>query len=202
MQKHPKTRRARSGGAPAAPAGPNVVVGGGGAVPTDKSLAFLSRLATEFTAVLSLPDLLEHIMRVLRAHRERAGAFARADLDVLTVVGRYLTGAVEVARLHDQLKDLAATDSLTGLANRRCFFERFTVEIARSRRKDRPVTVVLLDLNGFKAVNDAHGHAKGDEVLIWVGEAITKAIRSYDLAARFGGDEFILMLPETTKEQA
>src|SRR5205807_5932963 len=66
MQKHPKTRRARSGGAPAAPAGPNVVVGGGGAVPTDKSLAFLSRLATEFTAVLSLPDLLEHIMRVLR----------------------------------------------------------------------------------------------------------------------------------------
>src|SRR5205807_66648 len=82
------------------------------------------------------------------AHRERAGAFARADLDVLTVVGRYLTGAVEVARLHDQLKDLAATDSLTGLANRRCFFERFTVEIARSRRKDRPVTVVRLDVDG------------------------------------------------------
>ncbi len=295
MEKHPKSRKARASvGAPAAPAGPNVALRGGGVVPTDKSLAFLSRLATEFTAVLSLPDLLEHIMRVLReetgfdsctlaliderspevlivkaasglresfrglaipkdqglhgvvmrtgeplfvpdmhadtrvyrrdnrirsgiyvplsvrrrqigvlsAHRERAGAFTMADLDVLTVVGRYLTGAVEVARLHDQLKDLAATDSLTGLANRRCFFERFAIELARSRRKDRPVTVVLLDLNGFKAVNDAHGHAKGDEVLIWVGEAITKAIRTYDLAARFGGDEFILMLPETTKEQA
>lgn len=138
---------------------------------------------------------------VLSAHRERIDAFTQADLDLLTVVARYLTGAIEVARLHEQLKELAATDALTGLANRRCFFDRLVPEIARTRRAGRTVSVVLIDLNGFKAVNDAYGHAKGDETLIRVAETLARSVRASDLAARFGGDEFVLMLPETTPDQ-
>jgi diguanylate cyclase (GGDEF)-like protein len=260
----------------------------------DKSLTFLSRLATEFTTVLSLSDLLEHVMRVLReetgfdscslalvddhapdhlvvraasgirenflgltiprhkglhglvlqsgaplmvpdmhadprvfrrenrirsgiyapltvgrrqigvlsAHRGKARAFTQADLDLLTVVARYLTGAVEVARLHEQLKELAATDALTGLANRRCFLDRAVAEIARTRRSGRSLSIVLIDLDGFKAINDAHGHAKGDETLMRVAEMLSQSVRASDLAARFGGDEFVLMLPETMVEQA
>jgi diguanylate cyclase (GGDEF)-like protein len=139
---------------------------------------------------------------VLSAHRERRNAFTQADLDLLTVVARYLTGAIEVARLHEQLKELAATDALTGLANRRSFFERLVAEIARSRRSGWVVSVVLIDLNGFKAVNDAYGHAKGDETLIRVAESLSRSVRASDLAARFGGDEFVLMFPETMPDRA
>ena len=139
---------------------------------------------------------------VLGAHRERIDAFTQVDLDLLTVVARYLTGAIEVARLHEQLKELAATDALTGLANRRCFLDRLVGEISRTRRTGRSLSVVLVDLNGFKAVNDACGHAKGDETLIRVAETLAQSVRVSDLAARFGGDEFVLMLPETTVEQA
>ncbi len=139
---------------------------------------------------------------VLGAHRERIDAFTKVDLDLLTVVARYLTGAIEVARLHEQLKELAATDALTGLANRRCFLDRLVGEISRTRRTGRSLSVVLVDLNGFKAVNDACGHAKGDETLIRVAETLAQSVRVSDLAARFGGDEFVLMLPETTVEQA
>ena len=260
----------------------------------NKALGFLVRLTTEFTAVLSLPDLMDHVMRalleeigfdscsmalqdvhdpdtlvilaasglrknflglrvpaghglhgavmeagqpllvsdmdadprvfrrepgiksgiyapltvrgrpigVLSAHHERVGAFAEGDLDLLTIAARYLSGIIEVARLHEQLKQLAATDSLTGLANRRYFLDRLDAELARSHRAGYALSIVLLDLNGFKRVNDAHGHARGDEVLMRVGEHLGRITRSSDLAARFGGDEFILMLPETTRTEA
>ncbi len=139
---------------------------------------------------------------VLSAHHNRVGAFAEGDLDLLTIVARYLSGVIEVALLHEQLKKLAATDWLTGLANRRYFLDRLDAELARSHRAGCTLSVVLLDLNGFKSVNDVHGHARGDEVLIRVGERLGRIARRSDLAARFGGDEFILMLPETTRTKA
>lgn len=143
-----------------------------------------------------------HSIGVLSAYRAKAGAFTDADLDLLTVVARYLAGAVEVSRLHEQLRELAATDSLTGLANRRSFLIRLVSEMARSRRGGGGLSVVLLDLDGFKAINDVHGHVVGDEVLILVSATLRCAMRASDLAARFGGDEFILMLPETTAAKA
>jgi diguanylate cyclase (GGDEF)-like protein len=261
---------------------------------SEKALAFLARLAVEFTAVLSLVDLLEHVLGALReeigfdscavslldahdpdalvmratsgirdpskgmvfprgqglvwvvmktgkplivpdlyidprtfrpnpgfrsgifaplvvhrrpigvlsAYQAVPGAFTDAEFNLLTVVARYLTGAVEVARLHEQLKEIAATDALTGLANRRCFLDRLTSEMARSRRAGYELSVALLDLDRFKIVNDVYGHAVGDDVLIRVAEVLTRAIRASDLAARFGGDEFVLLLPETNHAQA
>src|SRR5207302_983451 len=88
--------------------------------------------------------------------------------------------------LHEQLKELAATDSLTGLANRRGFLDRLQAEMDRGRRAGKELCVALLDLNQFKIINDAHGHAAGDEVLLCVAETLSEAIRETDVAGRFG----------------
>lgn len=139
---------------------------------------------------------------VLSAHRSVPHGFTQADLDMLTVVARYIAGAIEVARLHEQLKELAATDPLTRLANRRVFFDRVAAELARSGRRGEPLSVVLLDLDGFKRINDTYGHTVGDSALRAAAQALVKSIRGSDLAARFGGDEFTLLLPGTTMFQA
>jgi diguanylate cyclase (GGDEF)-like protein len=112
------------------------------------------------------------------------------------------SSALEAARLHEKVSELAATDSLTKVANRRSFFDRITSELARSHRSGRPLSVALLDVNGFKGVNDNFGHAVGDEALIRVAETLTRRMRASDLVARLGGDEFVLLLPETTAQEA
>jgi len=139
---------------------------------------------------------------VLSAYRETAEGFTNADLHLLTVVAHYLASVVEVARLYEELRNLAATDPLTGLANRRAFLERIESEIARSRRTGSQFCVVLLDLNHFKTVNDVGGHAMGDQVLRDMADGMVQVIRQSDIAARFGGDEFILLLPESTQAEA
>lgn len=108
----------------------------------------------------------------------------------------------EVRRTQDHLEALAATDVLTGLANRRAFFDRLEEEAARARRSGRPLTLALVDLDGFKEVNDALGHAAGDRVLVEVAALLKDSTRSTDFAARLGGDEFVLLLPDTPDEGA
>lgn len=161
------------------------------------------RLTSNIHSGIYAPLTLEGRVRgVLSAHRPVPHGFTQADLDMLTVVARYIAGAVEVARLHNELRGLAATDTLTGLANRRVFLDRLAAELARSRRRGEPLSIALLDLNGFKAINDAHGHAAGDVALRSAAQALARSIRASDLAARFGGDEFTLLLPDTTQPQA
>jgi diguanylate cyclase (GGDEF)-like protein len=139
---------------------------------------------------------------VLSAHRAEQRAFTEADLSLLTIVARYLTGAIEIARLHASLYDLAATDALTRLANRRNFLSHLASEIARSRRGGHALSIVVLDLDGFGIINDVHGHGTGDALLIHVAQTLTRSLRASDLAARLGSDEFGLLLPETNGSEA
>lgn len=103
----------------------------------------------------------------------------------------------ELEKANVELERLARTDALTGLANRRRFMEALETEVERSRRYGRPLSVVLLDLDRFKQVNDAHGHAAGDAVLKEAAQALRSVCRDVDLAARIGGEELALLLPET-----
>ncbi|MDQ4072558.1 MAG: GGDEF domain-containing protein [Actinomycetota bacterium] len=105
--------------------------------------------------------------------------------------------AMRTRRARQAAEHAALTDPLTGLANRPAFYHRLAVEWERAIRYERPIGVIVLDLDGFKEVNDAHGHAAGDEVLRQVGAGLGRRIRASDLVARLGGDEFAVLAPET-----
>ncbi len=100
----------------------------------------------------------------------------------------------------EEVYKMALLDPLTGLYNRRCGEQRLAEEVSRSQRHGRPLTIVSLDLNKLKDINDKVGHAAGDEVIKCFAERISRAIRGSDLAIRLGGDEFLLLLPECKPE--
>src|SRR5436853_7585168 len=99
------------------------------------------------------------------------------------------------------LRNLAMIDPLTGLYNRRFAEQRLAAEVARSERRGHPLTVLTLDLNNFKEINDTYGHPAGDQVLQEFASRLNKVVRGADLAVRLGGDEFLVLLPECTLEQ-
>ena len=101
-----------------------------------------------------------------------------------------------------RLEKLAITDSLTGLLNRRALTERLSAELDRARRYDLVLTLLMIDLDHFKSINDTHGHLVGDEVLRDVSGILQKEVRTVDIAARFGGEEFVVVLPETGEDGA
>jgi diguanylate cyclase (GGDEF)-like protein/PAS domain S-box-containing protein len=108
----------------------------------------------------------------------------------------------ELEKANGKLQELAATDSLTGLANRRVFDERLTVEFAQAKRKKRALSVLMMDLDRFKRRNDIYGHQQGDAALRQFARLLEACTRESDLAARYGGEEFVLLLPETDEPQA
>ncbi|MBF0123633.1 MAG: GGDEF domain-containing protein [Candidatus Omnitrophica bacterium] len=108
-----------------------------------------------------------------------------------------VVGVISLNKSLQKEKSRARVDLLTGILNRRAFYELSRQEMARSRRYHRPLSLVFFDLNGFKQVNDRYGHRTGDKILRCVGASIRKNIREGDIAARWGGDEFAVLLPET-----
>ena len=110
--------------------------------------------------------------------------------------------AIENARRFREARQLADLDALTGLHNRRYFHETLAREVARAQRYDRRLALVIFDLDGFKAINDRIGHLAGDGVLAEVAERVRSVVRSADVACRVGGDEFGIILPESTLADA
>jgi diguanylate cyclase (GGDEF)-like protein len=105
---------------------------------------------------------------------------------------------VEIGRVHDRLRESALTDPLTGLYNRRHFTDRLAIELRRASRSRAPLSVLLLDVDGLKAINDQTGHDGGDCALREVAQAIRRTCRMTDVDARIGGDEFAVLAPDTS----
>jgi diguanylate cyclase (GGDEF)-like protein len=105
-------------------------------------------------------------------------------------------------RIQEKLQQLAITDPLTGLFNRRYFFEIAVKEFAKATRYKRPLSVAILDLDLFKNINDTYGHLVGDQALIQIGKLLNDEGRETDVMARYGGEEFVVLLPETDHENA
>lgn len=122
-----------------------------------------------------------------------------ADLEFLVEVGQQIALGVENARLFAQLSQLASTDELTGLSNRRRFIEAFHMEMARVRRTSQPLSLLMVDVDHLKQVNDTHGHPAGDAAIRHVSEALRRGRRGTDVTARLGGEEFAILLPDTER---
>jgi diguanylate cyclase (GGDEF)-like protein len=109
---------------------------------------------------------------------------------------------LELKRTNQKLEHLATTDGLTGCGNRRQFIERIEIEIARSGRDNPTFSLLSLDIDHFKAINDTYGHLTGDEILRGFAQICREVVRPYDYVARVGGEEFMILLPETELNEA
>lgn len=151
-------------------------------------------------AVLAVPLVAGYKLRGVISvhHSDPSRRFRASDQRVLSMFAQQVAIAVENARLFREIQQLAITDSLTGLYNRRHFFELGRREIVRAMRYRRELAMLMLDIDHFKDVNDTYGHATGDQVLRTVSARCRESLREIDLIGRYGGEEFVVLLPETT----
>jgi diguanylate cyclase (GGDEF)-like protein len=153
--------------------------------------------------------LREHLFLHIRGHADRFTSFGMGDAaTICTRIGLALDEAMRetinafVEEHMLQLRRLSRTDSLTGLFNHRIFYERLKDELNRARRYDSTLSIVLIDLDNFKIVNETKGHQFGDHLLMRSAERMRADLRQTDILCRYGGDEFGVILPETSKQDA
>lgn len=128
--------------------------------------------------------------------------FEANDLELATMFAGQGSMAIENARLFAQVNHLATTDELTGVASRRHFYYLAEREVSRAKRHRHPLVVMMADVDHFKTVNDTYGHGIGDAVLKTVASRLSRSLRDADLLGRYGGEEFVFLLPETELETA
>jgi diguanylate cyclase (GGDEF)-like protein len=142
------------------------------------------------------------IVGVMSLSRSVTGGFSNAELRLIGLLADQAAVAVYNASLHKQVTDLANTDSVTGLPNRRALDERLQDELNYAKKMKSMFSVVMMDLDGFKGVNDAYGHVVGDEVLRSLFNYLASNMRATDFLARYGGDELTLVIRDAGQEAA
>ena len=144
----------------------------------------------------------ETLLGVLNVESAKEDAFSPQDTLIMNTMADLLATALHNAFVFQKLQQQSITDGLTGLKTRRYFWESLNQEWKRAARSGRPFSVVLMDLDKFKEVNDTLGHLEGDLVLARVGRILEQKSRQSNIVSRYGGDEFIILMPETGAEQA
>jgi diguanylate cyclase (GGDEF)-like protein len=155
-------------------------------------------------AVVGAPLILSHqlIGAITVSTTDSARRFIHADMQLLHLFAQQAAIAVENARLFGEVQRLAIIDPLTGQYNRRHFFEKAEHELIRAQRYARPLSAIMLDIDHFKRINDTYGHSVGDQVLRAVAQHCRQALRAIDLLGRYGGEEFSILLPDTSLADA
>src|SRR5947199_4703314 len=149
---------------------------------------------------LAFKGLTLGVIELVNAPRD--GAFHEEDLKILGTVAEFSAIAIENARNFHKVEELTILDDHTGLFNSRHMKRQLEQEVVRATRFGHPVSVIFFDLDYFKRVNDSHGHQAGSQVLHEIGRLLLKTLRSTDVPVRYGGDEFMIVMPETSKDQA
>jgi diguanylate cyclase (GGDEF)-like protein len=126
----------------------------------------------------------------------------KTDLPIMSIFAKQIGISLERARLFQEVQSLALTDPLTGLQNRRSLFELGRIEFSRAQRMQRPFCCMMLDLDHFKQINDNYGHPLGDQIIQEFAERCKSSVREVDLIGRYGGEEFLIFLPETDSQTA
>lgn len=134
-------------------------------------------------------------------YSKKAHFVKQADLKLWQAFGATASAALQNALLHERIQQLALTDPLTGIHNRRGFKLLASQQIKQAQRYSHPLTLLMLDLDHFKRVNDSYGHQAGDQVLSEIAHRLSEELRAADLLARYGGEEFIILLSNTSKEE-
>jgi diguanylate cyclase (GGDEF)-like protein len=152
---------------------------------------------------LTLPLAVEgEILGCISLNSDQPNAFDAQDLQFLSVIGYQMAATLRHFQRFSSIKNIAIYDTLTGLHNRRYFEERLGVEAQRCFYGNTPLSLVMVDIDFFKKVNDTFGHTEGDQVLCKISSLLKTSVRKKDTVARYGGEEFILILPEAGLEES
>ena len=143
-----------------------------------------------------------HATGLIALYNTGTHPFTEKDAQVAELFANQVAIVLDNSRRVEQMEKQAITDELTGLYNRRAFASLAEKEVGRARRYQRPLALILFDIDHFKNVNDTHGHLMGDQVLRILTEKVTKTTRSTDIVCRYGGEEFIVLMPEAGREEA
>ena len=169
---------------------------------TSREPSFL-RADNNINSEICIPLLKDNIvLGTLNVEGDAVRVLTNDDVELLTTLASPIALAVDNARLHAQVKAMALTDAVSGLSNRYALEQALTAEVERSRRLNTPLSLIIFDIDSFKTYNDKWGHPAGDIRLKATAKMIRNILRRYDVAARYGGDEFAIILPNTSEAGA